>query len=109
MFDCLSCGACCVNSDHNRAGGYPWYVEVDDPESELLQRKDLCRRYVVEDPAGVPHMKLHADGRCTGLKGKIGRRVSCEIYRHRPQACKGVEPGDVNCMKARKERGIQTI
>lgn len=107
MYDCLMCGACCQNSAENLSENYPWYVEVDDPDSLLLTKPDLRRKHVVDDPEGVPHLKLHPDGRCTALTGRIGRRVHCNVYRDRPRGCRMVEPGDKSCVKARRDRGLE--
>jgi Fe-S-cluster containining protein len=104
--DCQACGACCCNSDENRAEGYPWYVPVDDPRSPLLRKPELVRRYVVADPEGDPHLRLDPSGRCAALLGRLGDEVSCAVYAHRPRACRRVMPGDAACRKARQERGI---
>ena len=36
--DCQRCGACCCNTDENRAEGYVWYVQFHDGDdgSRLL-------------------------------------------------------------------------
>jgi len=103
--DCQTCGACCCNSDENRAQNHPWYVEVE-PGSRLLSRRELLDRYVVFDPADSPHLRLAADGRCSALRGPLGRDVYCAIYPHRPRGCRSVQPGDDDCLRARRERGI---
>ncbi|MBS2026871.1 MAG: YkgJ family cysteine cluster protein [Deltaproteobacteria bacterium] len=105
-FDCQSCGACCCNSDENRAEGYPWYVELDDARSRLLRDDDLRKRYVVQDPQGVPHLRLDPSGRCAALRGKLGKSVTCAVYADRPRGCRRVMPGDAQCLKARVQRGI---
>ncbi|HMQ22924.1 MAG TPA: YkgJ family cysteine cluster protein [Planctomycetota bacterium] len=105
-FDCQTCGACCCNSDENRAEGYPWYVEVE-ADSKLLARADLQRRYVVFDPDAVPHLRLDADGRCAALLGRLGNKVRCSIYAQRPRGCRRVQPGDAACRRARRERGLE--
>lgn len=104
-FDCQTCGACCCNIDENRAEGYPWYVEVLR-DSPLVLRPDLRKRYIVFDPAGTPHMRLDAAGRCVALQGKLGREVRCTVYAHRPFGCRQVQAGDPECLQARRERGI---
>lgn len=104
-FDCQTCGACCCNPDENRAEGYPWYVAIP-PGSRLVTRPDLRLRYVALDPDGEPHLRLGADGRCAALQGRLGQRVRCEVYHHRPPGCRAVQPGDPECRKARAERGI---
>lgn len=106
-FDCRRCGACCCNSDENRAEGYAWYVDVDDPRSPLLHRADLRRKFVVLDDDGAPHLRLHDGDRCAALRGRLGRWVTCQIYRHRPAACRRVEAGSPECHRARRERGLE--
>ena len=103
-YDCVSCGACCMNPDENKAEGYRWYVEVRD--TKLLDKPDLRKRHVVYDDHGVPHLRLDPSGRCTALVGKIGRRATCSIYELRPKGCRMLEPGDARCLQARRERGI---
>lgn len=105
-FDCQTCGACCSNPDANRAEGYRYYVMIDDARSKLVTRPDLKKRYVVEDTKGIPHMRLDPSGRCTALEGKIGRRVRCVVYSVRPRGCRHLEPGDPECLRARRERGV---
>ncbi|MFM2160955.1 MAG: hypothetical protein RLZZ383_467 [Pseudomonadota bacterium] len=104
---CTTCGACCTNTAENHAQGYVFYVEIDDDDSKLLHDVALRRRFVLEDEEGVPHIRLEKDGRCTALRGKIGREVKCDIYTHRARGCKLVQPGDLACMQARKEHGIE--
>lgn len=104
--DCTRCGACCCNPDANRAEGVVAYVEIDDPRSALLRRDDLRKRYVAVDPDGLPHLRLDPSGRCAALRGPLGRDVRCAVYPHRPQGCRRVQPGDRECLRARRERGI---
>ena len=106
VFDCQACGACCVNSEENRAEGYPWYVEVEDRRSPLLRVPDLKRSYVVADPAGRPHLRLDGRGRCLALGGALGRAVACAVYEHRPANCRRVIAGDADCVRARVEQGL---
>ncbi len=104
-YDCTRCGACCCNPPENRAEGYLWYVEVDR-DSRLLRRDDLRKRYVVEDPSGVPHLRLDPSGRCVALRGRLGVAVRCAIYADRPRPCRLVEPGTPACLAARRAMGI---
>ncbi len=107
MWDCQRCGACCCNPAVNEAEGTPFYVEVDNPRSKLLSRADLRARHVVDDPDGVPHLRLDPSGRCAALVGKLGRQVRCTVYPHRPRGCRRVEPGDAECLTARAHKGIE--
>ncbi|HMY59220.1 MAG TPA: YkgJ family cysteine cluster protein [Pseudomonadota bacterium] len=103
--DCQRCGACCVNAKENEAEGRTDYVSVE-PSAKLLLRRDLVRKYVVMDDMGHPHLRLASDGRCLALRGVLFKKVSCELYHHRPKACRTVQPGDGDCLRARKERGM---
>jgi len=104
--DCQTCGACCCNPDVNRGEQYRYYVFIDDARSKLLQRPDWRKRYVIEDERGEPHLRLDASGRCVALRGKLGRSVECLVYPHRPRGCRAVEAGSEECLRARRERGI---
>lgn len=103
--DCQTCGACCCNTNENRAEDYVWYVDIEGG-SRLLKRRDLVEQYVAFDPEDMPHMRLLPDGRCSALHGKLGREVHCAVYAIRPRGCRRVQPGDEDCLLARKERGI---
>jgi len=103
--DCQACGACCCNTNENRATRNQWYVEIEHG-SRLLTRPDLARKYIAFDREQSPHMRLHADGRCAALVGTLGNDVHCAVYSQRPRGCRRVQPGDPDCLLARRERGI---
>ncbi|MCB9664019.1 MAG: YkgJ family cysteine cluster protein [Alphaproteobacteria bacterium] len=110
MLDCQTCGACCCNPAENRAEGYPWYVEIEDRGNRLVKDPGLRRRYVVDDPDGVPHMRLTTDDpRCVALEGTVGRKVRCGVYAHRPTPCRRLQAGSAACLEARLERGIDHL
>jgi uncharacterized protein len=102
-FDCRTCGACCTNPDENRREGSREWVEVA-PDDAILRRR-AAARLVVYNEAGLPHLRLDGD-RCAALRGKLGQRVSCAVYEHRPRACRRVEPGTPRCLQYRRERGV---
>ena len=103
--DCTRCGACCSNPDENRAEQFLDYVEVLSKDS-LLEKPDLVRRFVVYNADGVPHLRLHQDGRCLALRGRLGHRVTCTIYEDRPTGCRKVEAGSERCLRYRRERNM---
>jgi Fe-S-cluster containining protein len=106
-FDCQTCGACCCNTDENRAEEYVDYVEVK-PRMPLSRHPSLLRRLTVVNDKGERHMKLRgAEQRCVALEGTLGKRVSCTIYDLRPAACRTVKPGSKECLRDRRERGIR--
>jgi Fe-S-cluster containining protein len=96
--DCRRCGACCCNTRENLAEGFTYYVEVEEPRPAL-------QRWLVHDPEGVPHMRMDGS-RCSALTGKLGVRVSCQVYAHRPRGCRRVTPGDRACLQARADWGL---
>lgn len=105
-FDCQTCGACCCNTNENRAQEYVDYVEVK-PRTRLFQRPRLLRRLTVLNALGERHMKLQGEEqRCIALEGKLGKRVACTIYALRPQSCRIVKPGSKECLRDRRERGL---
>ena len=104
--DCLTCGACCTNPDENRSEGFLDYVEVP-PDSPLLRRNDLAKRYLRFNDEGVPHMRLDPAHRCVALRGRLGESVKCAIYPMRPNGCRQVSLGSARCLQYRKERGLE--
>lgn len=104
-FDCTRCGACCCNPDENRGEGTEAYVEVT-PRDAILRHPQAVARYVKFDDEGRAHLRLDAGQRCAGLRGSLGRSVRCELYALRPAACRRVEAGSDECLRARRERGI---
>ena len=99
---CEACGACCTNPDENRRERFTAYVDVA-PNSPLLKK---AKRFVVLDSQGHASMRLDPAGRCSALKGKLGVRVSCQVYKDRPRGCRLVEAGSVRCLQARAERHL---
>ncbi len=103
-FDCVRCGACCCNIDKNRALDYRDYVEVE-PRDVLRKEKKLLPIYVVYNEDNQPHMRMR-NNRCIALRGRLGKKVACEIYAFRPSGCRRVKAGDAECRRDRRERGI---
>lgn len=106
-FDCQSCGACCTNPVENEREGRCDYVPIE-ADSRLLSRRDLVRKFVAPaETSGQPaHLRMLSNGHCAALRGALGRRVYCDIYHLRPRACRTVQPGDGDCLRARAERQI---
>ena len=106
IYDCQSCGACCCNTDENRAERYVDYVQVT-ARSPLSKQPALLRKLTVLNDKGERHMRLVGrEQRCAALSGELGARVSCTIYQLRPAACRRVQPGSKECKRDRLERGI---
>jgi Fe-S-cluster containining protein len=72
----------------------------------ILRDAELMRRYVVCNADGEPHLKLTPEGRCAALRGRLGGRVRCLIYHHRPSPCRRVEAGSELCLRYRREAGL---
>jgi Fe-S-cluster containining protein len=89
-----------VNPAENISEGFTAYVEIS-PNDTILKRRDLVKKLVVLDEAGVPHLRLTAGGRCMALAGALGKNVRCTIYHHRPAPCRRVEAGSTLCEKYR--------
>ncbi|MBL9003053.1 MAG: hypothetical protein JNJ46_02340 [Myxococcales bacterium] len=99
-----------MNAAENCAEGRSDYVAIE-PGARLLSRADLVRKFVATtDDAGTPlaqpHLRMHKDGRCAALRGALGSRVHCAIYHLRPRPCRTVQPGDGDCLRARRENGM---
>jgi Fe-S-cluster containining protein len=106
IYDCQSCGACCCNTDENRAEKYVDYVQLS-ARSPLSKHPALLRKLTVLNAKGERHMRMVGrDQRCAALSGKLGARVSCTIYELRPSPCRRVQPGSKECRRDRIERGI---
>jgi Fe-S-cluster containining protein len=102
LFDCQACGACCCNTQKNIALRHRGYVEV--LPSDALFHEPVLSKLTVLDDKGVPQMRLVGEEqRCVALSGTLGERVRCTIYDLRPQGCRLVEPGDDECLLARKK------
>jgi uncharacterized protein len=105
MFDCQTCGACCVNPASNAAEGFRDWVEVRDGEP-LLRRRDLVRKLVVIGADGERHLRIDGQGRCLALRGAVGRKVRCGVYAQRPRPCRRVQAGDAECLRLRASLGL---
>ena len=105
IFDCVRCGACCVNTLENSAEGFADYVEVFKNDG-LMRRRDLLARYAVRNANGQVHLRLEEGGRCAALVGCLGQSVHCAIYSSRPSVCRRVVAGSEECLKARRDHGI---
>ena len=92
--DCQACGACCASF---RVSFY--WAEADDGPGGTVP-------VALTRPVS-PHLRCMAGTetqpvRCVALSGEVGREVSCGIYAKRSSTCRGVQPGDEQCLKARE-------
>jgi len=105
IYDCQTCGACCCNRQENRLEHFHDYVQVF-AEDALQAHPKLLVRLARQNKERQWHLKLKPDGSCVALDGEVGQSVGCTIYELRPQVCKNVQPGDSECLTARRERGL---
>jgi uncharacterized protein len=97
--DCQTCGACCAAY---RVSFY--WAEADDAPGGTVPVA-LTQRL-------SPHLRcLQGTNarpvRCVALRGVVGEQVDCSIYAQRPSPCRAVQPGDDQCLRARRLHGIR--
>lgn len=99
-FDCQRCGACCA---FYRVSFY--WAEADDAPGGSVPAA-LTR------PVGPLHRCMAGTEarpvRCIALQGEVGRDVGCAIYARRSSTCRGVQPGDSQCLRARAGHGLES-
>ncbi len=89
---CQSCGACCSYSHE-----WPRFTTESDGELELIPE-----RFVRDNLGG-----MRCDGnRCMALTGEVGVATACSIYAIRPVVCRSCQPGDEECLMARRKWGL---
>jgi len=89
-FDCRTCGACCAYD-----AAWPQFIGNRDGAA-------IPEAHVSDDRRG---MRCVGD-RCTALAGEIGRTVECTVYAGRPLVCRELQPGDDDCLTARRAHGL---
>lgn len=94
--NCLTCGACCF--------GPAGYVGCSRADVERLAGSVA----VVETATSrALDMRPSADGlRCVALIGLPGVSVACSVYPVRPRACRTLQPGGADCLRAHVRMGI---
>jgi Fe-S-cluster containining protein len=120
---CLSCGACCWSMhDQER------YCDVTPEDIERLPKKFVRLNVIATRPFDMLVAALSGDNRtpayaiatkwakqtsgpfkgteacvCAALKGSLMSKVSCTVYKDRPNVCrKAVKPGDRSCRDIRR-------
>ncbi|UXH76576.1 YkgJ family cysteine cluster protein [Roseateles amylovorans] len=94
LLDCQSCGACCASF---RVSFY--WGEADDAPMGTVP-------VTLTQPVS-PHLRCMSGTqtqpvRCVALQGVVGQQVGCGIYAQRSTTCREVQPGDEQCLKARR-------
>jgi Fe-S-cluster containining protein len=97
-FDCQRCGACCASF---RVSFY--WAEADDASGGTvpvaLTRPLTPHTRCMQGTEALPV-------RCVALQGEVGRDVRCGIYSQRSSTCKAVQPGDDQCVRARRQHSV---
>jgi Fe-S-cluster containining protein len=93
LFDCRACGACCAFSAE-----WPRFTTEDDADLARLPPE------YVDDARG--RMRCRGD-RCAALRGVVGVEAACAVYADRPEVCRACEPGDGECLLARRRFGLR--
>ncbi|TGQ52072.1 YkgJ family cysteine cluster protein [Mesorhizobium sp. M1C.F.Ca.ET.193.01.1.1] len=91
-FDCQSCGACCAYS-----ADWPRFSTEEDAELDRIPEE-----LVATDQSG---MRCEG-GRCSALRGEVGKGTACTIYEIRPHVCRACMPGGDDCLMAREMYGL---
>jgi len=92
---CQACGACC---------GY----SVNWPRFSVEDDAALARIPAELVNARQSGMRCEGD-RCCALDGEIGKWTACRIYDVRPDVCRTCEPGDPECLMARRRFGLGAL
>lgn len=94
-FDCLKCGACCVEAG---------VVFVYPDEKIAARTKPLRQRFAKHYPdLKMRELDRHCEGRCKSLKGVVGKNASCGVYENRPRVCRQFEPRSEGCISSRQD------
>ncbi|MDD5297316.1 MAG: YkgJ family cysteine cluster protein [Rhodocyclaceae bacterium] len=104
---CLSCGACCANSRVVFDAS-----EADDQPGGFVP-SCLCAEYT--DTLRIMEGTDYARPQCVALSGRVGEKVSCDIYASRPSPCRDFEShglygiSNVACNDARRRHGLPPL
>jgi Fe-S-cluster containining protein len=92
---CQTCGACCAYS-----ANWPRFTTEEDDALDLIPAALVNDR--------MSGMRCDGD-RCSALNGQIGVTTSCRIYMIRPEVCRICQPGDAECVMARRRFGLAPL
>jgi Fe-S-cluster containining protein len=106
LYDCQTCGACCVQfglEDGNT------YVYLDQEESRRMWSLGLP---VIRQAMGccflgaAPHEGAGGRPACAAFVGHLGGPCGCLVYKDRPSVCREFEVGGPLCEEARRQAGL---
>ncbi|MCB2110814.1 MAG: YkgJ family cysteine cluster protein [Defluviimonas sp.] len=89
--DCTTCGACCFGTHDRYVAILPEDAGREIPPSALTEID------------GRLFMAMR-DGHCAQLTRTADNRLTCALYRHRPEACRAFRAGSFECGRARTRR-----
>lgn len=92
---CTACGACCSYSSD-----WPRFSLETDVEIACIPEG-----LVATSGSG---MRCVGD-RCSALQGIVGAKTACSIYADRPHVCRACQPGDEECLMARRRHGLPAL
>lgn len=93
---CRQCGACCATF---RVSFY--WAEAAALADSLTEKVNETYRCMAGTNTSAP--------RCQALRDKVGNRVSCSAYGHRPLPRREVQPDDDKCRSARARHGLSPL
>jgi Fe-S-cluster containining protein len=94
----MSCGACCASF---RVSFYWAEAEANGLPENLTERLNDRFSCMAGTNSEAP--------RCAALQGTVGESAVCTAYAQRPSPCREVQPGDVQCLKARAKHGLPAL
>jgi hypothetical protein len=96
---CRDCGACCRHMVR------PPFLGPDDPDWDRLNRErpDLVAGIEFDRRMRRANKDDGDDYPCLWLDRETGR---CRHYQYRPEVCRDFEPGDEDCLAARRRFGL---
>jgi Fe-S-cluster containining protein len=103
MYDCQTCGACCVDYF-----GTEGYIELEGDEPARMRRLGLA---VIAWHGQLllgtrPHDGPGGATCCAAFAGTVGGACACAIHPERPAACRRFAAGSAGCQFARREAGL---
>ncbi len=113
--DCRSCGACCTTVQRRALGSATTTGWADCTVDDVRRLSRAARTKLVpvrHDHGWTPAIaaiatRRTASGeRCAFLRGVVGRSVSCDAYRVRPEVCRSFGRGSEDCLDARRLLGL---
>ena len=106
-FDCRTCGACCIGNLDD-GSGFACVTSADrSAMSPRVRRKLTVLNIGSDEHYATPTTYTEEFGAsCSFLRGTPGRRVSCGIYKSRPEVCRKYRPGSGGCISERLDLGL---